>query len=361
MELEKLYKRTKTGAIQVCRIYVVGGTYSVEFGQLDGKLQTQDTKCLPVNVGKSNETTAEEQAVSEAKSKWASKVKSGYSTDVAAPVTVQLPQKVKVFLENKDKIAYPAYSVTKLNGINGTYWLMPDNSLKLTSRGGDSYPPIPHLEPQVRADMQLAGTTCINCELYIHGEHLQDINSAVKKTKALSSRLTFNPFELPLVDTQYKDKVDTLRMLSGEAEIVEVANEEEATAHFNDCIAKGYEGTVLYNKTARYAFNERSSDVYKYKIPKEAEFRIIDHVIDKKGHAVYVCKLTTDKWVAGAATFKVKRKGTNEERQADAAVAFYNNGKWLTVEFEMLSKDGVPLKPVGLDYRLCNDAGEPLE
>lgn len=354
MKLEKLYKRTKTGKVQVCYISVCGGNISVEFGHLDGKRQVENTECFPVNVGKSNETTAEEQAVKEAKSKWAKKVKSGYSVDVEAPVTVQLPQKVKPFLENKDKIIYPAYSATKLNGINGTYWLLSDGTLRLTSRGGEIYPAIPHLEAQVKVGMAIANTTCINHELYIHGEHLQDINSAVKKTKALSSRLTFNPFELPLVDTAYEMKVDLLRSMSGEIEIVEVHSEEEATAHFDAAIANGYEGTVLYNKTARYAFNERSSDVYKYKIPKESEFKITGFNIDKNKHVVYQCD-------SDGGTFNVKRKGTNEERLADAAVATSNIGRWLNVEYEMLSKAGKPLKPVGIYYRNCDENGEPLE
>lgn len=354
MKLRTLYKRTKTGSTQVCSISINGAVYSVEFGKLDGKMQIKNTECFPKNIGKSNESTAEGQAFEEANSKWDKKVKEGYSTDIEAPVTVQLPQKVKPFLENKDKIIYPAYSTTKLNGINGIYWLLPDGTLKLTSRGGEPYPPIPHLEAQVRADMELANTTCINCELYIHGEYLQDINGAVKKTKPLSSRLTFNPFELPLFEATYEEKVSVLNQLSGEIEIVEVHSEEEATAHFDHVIANGYEGTVLYNKTAIYAFNQRSSDVYKYKIPKESEFKITDFNIDKNGHAVYVCD-------SNGGTFSVKRKGTNEERLADASVAVSNIGKWLNVEFEMLSKAGKPLKPVGQHFRLCDENGEPLE
>ena len=354
MKLDRLYKRTKTGATQVCSISVTGGTFYVEFGQLDGKMQTEPTECFPVNVGKSNETTAEEQAIKEARAKWTKKVKSGYSVDISAPVTVQLPQLVKKYLDNKDKIKYPCYSVVKLNGVNGIYWLQPDNSLKLTSRGGNEYPPIPHLEDKVRFEMGFAGTTCFNVELYIHGEHLQDINGAVKKTKPLSSRLTFNTFELPLIGGTYEDKVDTLRSLLSGIEITEVFSEAEADALHADAVANGYEGTVLYNKDAVYAFNERSSSVYKYKIPKESEFKITGFNIDKKGHAVYECD-------SEGGTFNVKRKGTNSGRLSDAAVATSNIGKWLNVEYEMLSKAGKPLKPVGIYYRHCDENGEPLE
>jgi len=355
MKLESIYKRTKTGAVQVCNISVSGDTISVEFGQLDGKMRTENTPCFPVNVGKSNETSAEQQAVKEAKAKWAKKVKAGYSANIEAPVTVQLPQLVKKYLDdNQDKITYPAFSVVKLNGMNGTYWLQPDNSLKLTSRGGNLYPPIPHLEAQARADMALANTTSINTELYIHGLFLEDISSAVKKTKALSSQLTLNTFELPLVPGAYEDKVDILRKMCGHAVITEVFSAEEADALHAEAVADGYEGTVLFNKHAVYAFNERSCDVYKYKIPIDAEFKVVGYKLDKHKHAVYTCEST-------GGEFGVKRVGTKEDRLADAAIADSRIGKWLNVEFEMYSKKGIPLKPVGQYFRLCDKDGKPLE
>lgn len=354
MKHETLYRRTKTDAIQVCKISVTGCVFNVEFGQLDGKMQEQHTECFPVNIGKSNETTAEGQALKEAKAKWAQKVKAGYSTNIEAPVTVQLPQLVKKYLENKDKVKFPCYSVVKLNGMNGTYWLMPDDSLKLTSRGGNEYPPIPHLEAKVRYDMALANTTSLNTELYIHGMFLEDINSAVKKTKTLSSQLTLNTFELPLVDGTYENKVDILRQMCGEAVITEVFSAEEADALHAEAVANGYEGTVLFNKDAVYAFNERSSSVYKYKIPIDAEFRVKGFNIDKNKHAVYVCE-------SKGGDFKAKRVGTDAERLADAEMASSNIGAWLNVEFEMFSKKGKPLKGVGTYFRSCDSEGNPLE
>ena len=354
MKLQELFKRTKTGAVQVCNISVDGDTFTVEFGQLNGKMQSKDTKCTPKNIGKANELTAEEQALAEAKAKWTSKVKSGYSSDVGAPVTVQLPQLVKKYLGNKGKVLFPCFSAVKLNGMNGTYWLLPDDTLKLTSRGGNEYPPIPHLEAEVRRQMTLANTTSINAELYIHGMFLEDINSAVKKTKALSSRLTLNTFELPLVEGTYESKVELLRQMCGEAVITEVHSAEEADVLHAEAVANGYEGTVLFNKHAVYAFNERSSDVYKYKIPIDAEFKVTGFNTDKNNHVVYVCE-------SKGGDFSVKRVGTNEARLADAAIAKSNIGKWLNVEFEMFSKVGKPLKPVGQHFRFCDEDGKPLE
>lgn len=376
MELPRLFKTTKTGAIQICDIKTVDDTFVVTFGQLGGKLQSKTTTCFSKNIGKSNSTTPSEQAVLEAQAKWEKKVKAGYTTDQTAPVSVQLPQKVKTYIGNESKIVFPAYSTYKYNGVNATYWLQPDGTLKLTSRGGNEYPAIPHLESGIRSVLAALGTDSVNGELYIHGEHLQDIVSAVKKPKELSKQLTFRFFEFPTYEAPEKQVRSPLTVKSfaykasqlvalkhsdytdevvTPVELVLVENRAELEAHYVMAMSEGYEGTVIYNQDAEYKFNERSSSVYKYKKAVDAEFVVHSYELDKNGHVVYHCHTPEGK------SFKVKRKGTNEERQLDVASAANNIGCWLKVEFEMYSKDNVPLKPVGLTFRNCNSTGEPLE
>jgi len=371
MNLPRLYKQTKTGATQICDISYSNDQFHVTFGQLDGKLQTKSTTCLSTNVGRSNERSPTQQAEFEALAKHTSKVKSGYSESQEIQSSVQLPQKVKVYVGNENKIKFPAYSTFKANGVNATYWLLSDGSLKLTSRGGNEYPPIPHLEPIVKQAMKNLGTDCFNGELYIHGEHLQDITSAVKKPKELSKNLTFIVFELPNIVSTYEDKIDSIKKVTaltrnpynpGDTDehlscfgCKEVNSHEDIEDHYNLAISAGYEGTVIYNADSVYKFNERSSSVYKYKKALDAEFQIVAYEIDKNDHVVYTCK------TSNAKQFKVKRKGTNAERSLDAHQANNNLDKWLTVEFEMYSKDGVPLKGIGLSFRDCNEQGEPNE
>ena len=392
MKLPRLFKTTKTKAIQICDIATSVGTFTVTFGQLDGKLQTKTTTCLCKNGGRSNSTTPCEQAILEAQAKWEKKVKAGYTTDQTAPVSVQLPQKVKTYVGNENKITFPAYSTYKYNGVNATYWLQADGTLKLTSRGGNKYPPIPHLEKSIRYLMSLLEVTSINGELYIHGQHLQDITSAVKKPKDLSKQLTFRFFAVPdyrmckkyvmdpytaksfkylaswlqILDFSNYDS-DRVRVIGPKAlvyyqdknvepvKLVPVKNKAELEAHYNKAMSEGYEGTVIYNKDAEYRFNERSSSVYKYKKTIDAEFLVYAFDLDNNNHAVYHCHTPKGK------SFKVKRKGTNEERTLDAQNASNNLGSWLKVEFETYSKDLIPLKPVGLCFRDCGTSGEPLE
>ncbi len=373
-----LYYQNTKNTVRQWKVFVVDNKITVEFGQVDGKLQTKDTFVFGKNIGKINETTDHEQAILEAKAKWEKQVKKGYTENILASSSVKLPQKVKTYLGNEDKIIFPAYSTYKYNGVNATYWLQADGSLKLTSRGGDEYPAIPHLENSIRFVLSALDTTSINGELYIHGQHLQDITSAVKKPKELSKQLAFRFFEFPeyVVPENYKKsafpgnafiyKVRWLHILKHRhladtgadpyataydndmfvkpVELQLVANKIELEAHYNKAVSEGYEGTVIYNQRAEYCFNQRSSDVYKYKKCISKEFLIKDWFTDKNMQPVFWC-------AAENKMFKVKPKGTTEQREQIRENAANWVGKWMTVEFETYSKDKVPLKPVGIGLR----------
>lgn len=361
---ETLYKRTKTGATQICNIAVDGATVITEFGQLGGKMQISTDTCTAKNVGRSNETTPEQQAVLEAQSKFNKKVKEGYSTELTETPTVLLPQKVKSYNENSHLVTYPCYIQPKYNGVNGTYWLAPDGSLKLTSRGGEEFHAIPHLEEEVLYFMRKLNTTCLNGELFIPGESLQQITSAVKKPKELSKRLMFIIFELPKDDRQFSEKYDSVFATFSKhdtkhvtlAPTTECDSESMLSAIFQHCIDSNLEGIVIYNADAEYKFNERSSSVLKLKPVLDAEFKILSYTLDRNGHPVFTCETPDGK------PFKVKPKGTDEERKqivADFESKYKNN--YYTVEYEMLSDSGIPLKGIGIGLRAVNDEGEANE
>ena len=266
---------------------------------------------------------------------------------------MQLPQKVKTYQDNKHLVSYPCYATPKYNGLNGTYWLLPDKTLKLTSRGGDELPPIPHLEPTILKMMEHFKTTCINGELYISGESLQNITSAVKKPKELSKSLVFIPFELPLVSAPYKDKVS---LLIKYIPIVHITREEMLEEFFTVTVEAGYEGVVIYNIDSIYQFNQRSSTVLKYKPVADAEYKILSYTTDRNGHPVFTCETHDGK------QFKVKPKGTDEERKqiiTNFDSQYKNN--YYKIEYEMLSDSGIPLKGIGVGLRSCDEQGNPVE
>lgn len=361
MTLPTLYKITKTGKVQQSIISYIKDRFIVTFGQVNGKQQIQSTTCETTNAGRSNERNPEEQAEFEALALHAKKIKAGYVLDESGESEVELPMKVKVMQDQWDNVVYPCISTPKLNGVNGTYKLEND-VLNLYSRGGNLYPPIPHLEKDIREVMDHLRTFKLNGELYIHGEHLQDITSAVKKPKELSKQLEFAIFDTchdfdydarreKMLDLEDVSEYDYVSFLTG----VVCHNREDIETHYNQCMHSKLEGTVVKNLTGKYVHGTRSSDQFKYKKAQDAEFKVVGYKLDKYNHAVWSCITPEDK------TFSVKTKGSNASRLFHAANADNFIGKWLKIEFETYSKDMIPLKPVGIMFRDCDESGQPLE
>ena len=362
-----LYKPTKTGATQQWSIEVQGDSFICTYGQVGGAMQTQITKCESKNIGKANATTPEEQAVLEAAALVTKKLKSGYSYEISETPSVKLPMKVKSYQDQLHNVKFPCISTPKLNGVNAVYRRVESN-LTIYSRGGEVYPDIPHLESFIHDIMDELRSNELNGELYIHGEHLQDIQSAVKKPNELSPRLTFNVFDISDSSENFEIRRNIMLSLEDTLKQIEhhslhfikfltgvVCNShEDIESHYNLCMAANLEGTVVKNLSAKYEHNVRSSDMFKYKKTLDAEYQIVDCESDKNGHPVFHCLTPEGK------LFKVKPKGTDAERKA-MILNFESQylNQWYKIEYETLSKDLIPLKPVGIGLRDCNSLGEP--
>ena len=356
-----LYKTNKNKSIQQWSITVEGPVFTCIYGQLGGKLQSQSTTCTSHNIGRSNETTPEQQAQLEADALIAKKLKSGYSYDQSGPTTVQLPMKVKCYQDQLNNVKFPCISTPKLNGVNAIFKRV-DGTLTIYSRGGEVYPSIPHIEPEVLTIMNLIESNELNGELYIHGEHLQDIQSAVKKPKELSKRLEFAIFDVADSTEMYALRRSTLEALDNMDTIqwnhvaflvgVFCKSHEDIETHYNQCMSSKLEGTVIKNLDGLYQHNVRSSDQFKYKKVQSKEFLITSFELDKNKLPVFVLKCDTG-------TFKAKPKGTKEYWSKFNPSEYINH--WATVEFETYSRDKIPLKPIFISLRDCTTDGTPLE
>lgn len=209
----------------------------------------------------------------------------------------------------------------------------------------------------------------LNGELYIHGEHLQDIQSAVKKPNKLSHKLTFHVFDIPSMAENYRVR-NTIYLKATANTLLQIGSPilnhigfligEECTSHeeiemlYNKAIYMQYEGTVIYNTNHMYKYNERSSDAFKYKKALDAEFLIVGYELDRQGNPTIVCR-------SEGGDFKVRPTGTSEYRKQLLLDMPNNIGKFYKVEYECFSKSGIPLKPIGLGIRECNTLGEPIE
>lgn len=73
-----IYAPNKDMSIQEWSVFVNGDTVIVKYGKWGGKLQTKKTVCEAKNVGRSNETTPEEQSILEAEAKYRDQIRKGY-------------------------------------------------------------------------------------------------------------------------------------------------------------------------------------------------------------------------------------------------------------------------------------------
>ena len=358
-----LYKTSKTGAVQQWSVFVNGDEVIVEWGKLDGKLQTESYQCFAKNVGRSNQTSAEEQAELEAIAKWHKQIKKNYSEDISNSNIKKLPAKLNDWKKLKKTPPFPLYASIKYNGVNCLIIRDPiTRSLEFISRGGEQYPVLYHMVKGIHEYMDSICVDELNVELYKHGEHLQEIQSAVKKHNELSSKLVAMVFELPnLGDLDYSQRVDWL-CKARQSEHVKtsfitgVSKWQQLQEFFEYAVNSNFEGIVIKSPTNNYEYGVRASDAWKCKPVEDDEFFINWYKVDKKGHVVFEC-FTKDQ----SRTFNVKCKGNDEERKKIAEDVDNWIGKWLKVEYEMLSKDGVPLKPVGICLRDVDKFGNPLQ
>lgn len=127
----KLYKVDSKGKTRVLEIYAQDDKVIQKYGILGGKMITNESACVGKNIGKSNETTPQQQAVLEAESKLKKKLDEGYvdTPEEASTQEVILPMLAKDYKKEFKKVQYPCYIQPKLDGC------LKSNSLIDTNRG----------------------------------------------------------------------------------------------------------------------------------------------------------------------------------------------------------------------------------
>ena len=129
-----------------------------------------------------------------------------------------------------------------------------------------------------------------------------------------------------------------------------ILKDEDIVNYHKECIFSGYEGIMLRKSTGPYKADKRSSDLLKYKLFMDDEFKIVGHEINR-GKCENQCSLICV--TKEGHRFKVKPEGSEEQREwyldnIDSLI-----GKYLTVRFFSWtnSKNKLPRFPVGISVR----------
>lgn len=373
MKLPDLFGKASSGKIKLWRGEVVDngdGTFSifVDHGMKGGKLQC-DEKIITEgkNIGRSNETTPYEQAVSELKSAWTKKKDELYVEDMADIVDNTsgffLPMLAHKFTEQSAKIDFKAAVLQfKYDGFcalakkeNGVVYLW--------SRQGKLLEVPTEIKAELTLTLKEGETT--HGELYNYGWGFQRLASAIKKRNVDTPKLQYYIYDTPILGKTYKERfIDRwsivpsilspdLTLVPGTTRLVlaptQIVTDPETIPEIMAMsLGLGYEGLMIRNLNSYYTFKSRSTSLLKIKEFLDAEFEIIggkEGTGRESGTVVFKC--VTDAGVE----FDVRPRGTVEER----SIMFDNLdsyiGKKLTVRYQNMSDEGSLRFPVGLHVR----------
>ena len=292
-----LYSLNSNGSIQQWSISVEDNRIIKEYGQIGGKMQTvSDTIKDGKNIGKSNETTPEDQAVAEATAQWEKKLKSGYSktqSDARAGVVDTKfvtggmePMLAHKFRDHESKIEYPCYAQPKLDGIR-CIAIIEMGVATLWTRTRKPITGVPHIIkalehqfPQHDGDGPEDRTIC-DGELYNHAykNRFEEIVSFVKQVtpKAGHEVVEYHIYDM-IDDFEFHERSNIIEQAELVNPLVAVKttytlNAEELMQQFSEDRAAGYEGTMVRNADSLYE-GKRSYNLQKIKEFDDSEFKI---------------------------------------------------------------------------------------
>lgn len=275
-----LYKYTQKGQVQQWQIFAENDSFWTEEGIKGGKLTTSlPTVCKAKNVGRSNETTPEQQAKMEAQAKWQKKVDGGYNEVLTAEKKFFEPMLAHE-LSKYEKLLFtvPTFIQPKLDGIR---CILEDG--KLTTRNG---------KPIVACNHLAIPYYTLDGELYNHDlkNDFNKIVSLVKKTKPTTEeeieaaeKVQYWVYDFPPIEKPFSLRLKALKYRFEKGGFPEsfklvptyhVKNQEDIEKYHEQFLSEGYEGSILRLDLGNYE-NKRSKQLLKKKDFVDEEFKIV--------------------------------------------------------------------------------------
>lgn len=363
-----LYGVDKKDGSKQWSVWAEGNEVVVEWGKLGGKLQTKRTKCKAKNVGRSNETTPEQQAEVEAQSKWNKQYDKYYreTLEEAEALEEEGVMLSEDYTKKPHLLNDVFYISRKLDGLR-VKTVFVNGEPEWHSRGGKTYPVPKHISPQLKQLHSVTGVETLDGEAYAHGEKLQKIQSCVKKPNSLTPKLTYEIFDVPDLFKKWDERNCELLRLKKHCECLshiniveqEFCEKSDLDKKLYQYLSEGYEGAMMRNLGGEYLFqNKRSNDLLKYKIMNDSEAKVIGCEEDKNGQGKFMMEWLSpynDKVVH----FELSMNGNHKDNTYEKLNK--RIGEWVNFKFQDYTELGVPTFARGLYFRKCDDSGSPLE
>jgi DNA ligase-1 len=363
-----LYKRTSTGAVQIWYMEVDGHKFRTTSGQEFGKHVTSEwTEAEGKNIGRSNETSREDQAELEVLAVYKKKLEqSKYfrnKSDVDGETffNPMLAQKYDPDRLPCDGVRF--YIQPKHNGVRCIA-----KRDGLWSRKGKRFVNCPHIEQELAPFFERYPDAILDGELYNH-EHKDAFNtliSSIKKSKPTvatieTARMTveLHLYDFPSHPGRFGERWEALELAFADAlpenKIIRrsptwgTTDEKTIQGLHKRNLNLGYEGTMI--RLDEVYEEKRTYSLMKYKDFKDCEYLILN-IEPGKGNWSKAAKVITLKLPEGIKNSKGEDffgagfKGTKEEGEKLLAERYDVIGKYGTVVYFDETEYGVPLFPI---------------
>ncbi len=357
-----VYKKDTTGKIRYLEVF----TNKDEIIQMSGVLGTENPivhtkKAKGKNIGKSNETTPEQQAIKEADSIIEGKLQEGYFKTVveASVIEVILPMLAKDYNKELKKINWKGkvYIQPKFDGMR-CLASVDNGNVTLMSRDGRLIQTMPHIQEELKR----FPNGVYDGELYLHGNTFQQNMELIKKYRpGLTENISFHCYDL--VDkSSFSERIVKVNNILADGfkhiryvKTIPINSPDSISKYHEKNIEEGYEGSMIRHGDEGYKVNGRSSNLLKFKDFQDITATIIDiEPADQRPEwGVPVLKYSVDKLSGKVESiFRAGTKYTHEGRKDLLLNKEQYIGKTAEIRFFEWSDDGNPRFPVMVGIRL---------
>jgi DNA ligase-1 len=332
-----------------------------------GKIVTSGWKSVEQkNVGKTNETNLEQQALLEANADMKKKLERGYFEDLAS---IDMFEKIKPMLAIKHEDA-------KYDFKNKTYFSQPKlDGIRciarrdgLWSRAGKEIVAVPHVMEALRVFFDSYPDAILDGELYNHSlrDDFNTITSLVRKTKPTEEDLKeskalvqYHVYDMVQIPSEcyVRDHISSFigrwqwiydQGFDGVVQVVDtraIDSIESMDECYGEYLEAGYEGQMI-RVDAEYEQNKRSKSLIKRKEFLTDEFPVIGVEEGKGNWAGHIKRFILQ--LPDGRPFGAGVRGTQEVMKK----LFESNEKptWATLRYFTPTPDGVPRFPVVVDW-----------
>lgn len=360
---EILYCKDSKGNTRVWWIEQSGRKYRTCSGIKDGKIIiTKWTICSGKNLGRSNETSAIEQATKEIVSKYTDQKSTGYFDEISKINNENYfsPMLAKQWEDRKDEVNWDNgnYISPKMDGLRCI--ITKDGAF---SRNGKRLVSFPHVLEELESLFLSYPNLILDGEIYCDklANDFNKIISLAKKTKPTQEDLDESAkfiqywiFDCPSIPGGYNERYAGIKKLINSnnkyikiCEHVLIKSPEEIETNLHKYLEEGFEGLMLNTYDGKYE-SKRSKNILKYKLFQDCEAEIVD-IIPGQGNRSGMFGYAQLKLDNGK-EFDANARG-NEELYKEILKNKENYiGRKATVRYQNLTPDGIPRFPVIIDF-----------